>query len=81
MEWGSLPAGKQVSLEKNAGRGQGKRAAQPFHLATEVSAIPRRPEMRMVGGWVPSPITPPSWVLNNLIQLICVAFKLYSVNI
>lgn len=67
MEWGSLPAGKQVSLKKNAGRGQGKRAAQPFHLATEVPAIPQRPEMRMVAGVGPlvvqtSPVTPPSWV-------------------
>lgn len=53
MEWGSLPAGKQVSLKKNAGRGKGKRAAQPFHLATEVPAIPQRPEMRMGMGWIP----------------------------
>lgn len=33
MEWGSLPTGKQVSLRKNAGSGQGKRAAQPFHCS------------------------------------------------
>ncbi|VCW76674.1 unnamed protein product, partial [Gulo gulo] len=36
VEWGSLPAGKQVNLRKNAGRGEGKRGSQPSHLTTKV---------------------------------------------
>lgn len=42
MEWGSLPARKQVSLRKNAARDQGQRATQPFQLATVSSAVPQR---------------------------------------
>lgn len=60
VEWGSLPAGKQVSWRKNAGIGQGKRAAQPFHLAAEVPEIPQRPETEWYWGGPPVAQTPPN---------------------
>lgn len=86
MEWGRLPAGKQVSLKKNAGRGQGKRAAQPVHVATVVPALPQRPETRTALGCVPPwlqlrPQLHPAISKIYLVQLIHVAFKLYSVII